>query len=231
MPHDAEKRLAAEAAASLVQPGMCLGLGSGSTAGYFVQALGRRFAAGKLDGLRCVPSSRAIQHSAEGVGLPLTTLEQEPVLDLAVDGADQVDARGDLLKGLGGALLREKIVAAASREYLIIVDHSKCVARLGQRGPLPVEVLPFGWPAAVRAIEGLGGRPCLRQESGTPVATDQGNYLLDCDFGILDDPAALAGALDAVPAVLGHGLFLGYTTGILVGQQDKVERRPGSRTG
>lgn len=229
--HDPEKRRVAEAAARLVEPGMCLGLGSGSTAEHFVEALGRRVAAGELAGLRCVATSQAVRRLGEAAGLPLTTLEQDPVLDLTVDGADQVDPRGDLLKGLGGALLREKIVASVSRRYVVIVDGSKCTEQLGSGVPVVVEVLPFGWTAAHRALEAMGGAPVLRQRGGRPVETDQGNVLLDCDFGMIADPPALARSLDALPAILGHGLFLGMATDILVGRQDGVERRPGPRGG
>jgi ribose 5-phosphate isomerase A len=215
------KRLAAEKALEFVRPGMRLGLGTGSTAALFVEALGAAVKAG-LD-IVGVPTSEATRRQAESLGIPLTTLEQTPELDLTIDGADELDSQLNLIKGGGGALLREKIVAASSKQMLVIADASKRVATLGAF-PLPVEVAPFGLgstrirlEAACRAI-GLSGAITLRQREGKTFLTDGGHHILDCAFGAIDEPARLADLLNALPGVVDHGLFIGLaSTAILAG--------------
>ncbi len=202
---------------------MVLGLGSGSTAGAFVEELGRRLGDGRLRDVAGVPTSSGTGRLAREWGVPLTTLEAHPVLDLAVDGADEVDPALNLLKGRGGALLREKIVATASRRVVIIVDDSKRVSRLGERGPVPVVVIPFGWRSVASRLEALGGKPSLRTgDDGRPFVTDDGHYILDCSFGVLDDPQRVAEQLRFVVGLVDHGLFLGIAHEVIVAASDRV---------
>jgi ribose 5-phosphate isomerase A len=210
MDSDAQKRAAAAAALDLVRAGMRLGLGTGSTAAHFVAALGARV----REGLEVVgvPTSEATRAQAEGLGIPLTTLDDTPELDLTVDGADEIAPDLALIKGAGGALLREKIVAAASARMVVIADESKLVTALGRLFPLPVEVVPFGLGATRRAVEDATGAPSactLRTtKDGHAFVTDGGHLILDAHLGRIDDPAALARRLDAIPGVVGHGLFI-----------------------
>jgi ribose 5-phosphate isomerase A len=174
------KERAAEEGASLVRSGMVLGLGSGSTATLMVQAIGRHLREGQLQGVIGVPTSSAIAAVARAAGVPLSTLDEHPALDLDLDGADEVDPDLNLIKGLGGALLWEKIVATASRRLVILADASKLVRKLGTKAPLPIEVVPFGWRSHFGFVEGLGGKPALRTTAdGRPYVTDEGNYILD----------------------------------------------------
>lgn len=211
------KARAARQALDHVRDGMVLGLGSGTTMSHFLAMLGERLQKGQLHGVVGVPTSTTVEAQARAAGIPLTTLEANPRLDLAVDGADEVDPQLDLIKGLGKALLREKIVAAQSDRFLIVVDESKLVARLGA-GPLPVEILPFGAGVQVRWLQGLSTRAELwRGEDGSPVVTDNGNYLARCWFeGGIPDPRALARILAGRAGIVGHGLFLGMAQAVIV---------------
>lgn len=214
---EAWKRAAAEEAVKLVQSGMVVGLGHGSTARYALLRIAALLRSGELRGVRGVPCSRAVEREAAELGIPLTTLEEHPVLDLTIDGADEVDPDLNLIKGGGGALLREKIVAQASRREAIVVDEGKLSPALGTRSPVPVEVLPFGWRTHVPFLAGLGAEVVLRRGAdGAPVRTDQGNFVLDCHFGPIRDPHALARELGARAGILGHGLFLGLATDLFV---------------
>jgi len=228
------KERAARAALDLVEDGMQLGLGTGSTAARFVKAVGERVA----QGLRvlCVPSSEITRVQAEGLGIPLTTLDETPRLDLTVDGADEIDHQLRLIKGGGGALLREKIVATASDRMVVIADDSKLVARLGTH-PLPVEVVRFGLLATMSLIEaiavetGCHGEIKLRSGTGdAPFVTDQGNLIVDCAFGAIPEPEVLAFALKRIPGVVEHGLFLGIVDLAIVAGSDGVKmlRRAGA---
>ncbi|HSB80637.1 MAG TPA: ribose 5-phosphate isomerase A [Candidatus Methylomirabilis sp.] len=220
------KQRAAEYGASLVKSGMVLGLGSGTTSTLAVQAIGRRLREGSLRDVRGVPSSSAIAAVARESGVPLTTLEEHPALDLNLDGADEVDPDLNLIKGLGGALLWEKIVATASRQVVILVDDSKLVDRLGSKAPLPVEVVPFGWRTHVSFVELLGGKPGLRTEpDGKPFVTDEGNYILHCRFEVISDPANLEARLLTRAGVVGTGLFLQVAHQVVIGRADRVEVR------
>ena len=218
----AEKRDAAARAAALVRPGMVVGLGSGSTARLAVEEIARLAAEGSLRDVVGVPTSRATADLARARGLRLTDLERHPVVDLAIDGADEVAPNGDLLKGAGGALVREMIVAAASRRLVIVVDESKRVDRLGRRNPLPVAVVPFGWSTHAAAVRDLGGEAVLRRdETGRPYATDEGHLILDCRFpGAIADPEAVARALKLRPGVVETGLFLGLAPEVIVGRRN-----------
>ncbi len=225
MKTDQSKQSAAEEAAKRIQNGQRIGLGTGSTVDYFLEALSRRLSSGELSDIVGVPTSLKTETLARSLNIPLTTLEAEPALDLTIDGADEVDPRLNLIKGLGGALLREKIVAVASRRFIVIIDAGKLVPRLGHRVPLPVEVLPFGWKATAEKIKEIGGNPVLRMENGSVKTTDQGNHILDCTFGPIDDPENLAQQLDSIPGVLGHGLFLNIADEVIVGTPKGVQVR------
>jgi ribose 5-phosphate isomerase A len=231
---DELKESAARAALDLVTEGMRLGLGSGSTAARFVGALGERVAAGL--NVTCVPTSEATRAQAERLGIPLTTLDQTPQLDLTVDGADEIDGQLRIIKGGGGALLREKIVATASDRMVVIADDGKLVSTLGLF-PLPVEVVRFGLMATMRLIEaiaaetGCHGAITLRPGPGdAPFVTDQGNLILDCAFGSIPEPEVLAFSLKRVPGVVEHGLFLGLADLAIVAGRDGVKalRRAGA---
>ncbi len=224
---DAMKRAAAQAALQSVSHGMRLGLGTGSTAAHFVDLLGARV----RDGLEVVgvPTSERTRLQAEGLGIPLSTLDETPELDLTVDGADEFDASLRLIKGGGGALLREKIVAAASKRMFVVADATKEVATLGAF-PLPVEVDRFGARSTRLHIErvarGLGLIGAITQRMSapdTPYLTDGGHYIFDCAFGAIDAPEALAERLSAIPGVVDHGLFIGLATAIFVAGASGVQ--------
>jgi ribose 5-phosphate isomerase A len=218
------KSMAAERAVDLVQSGMVLGLGHGSTTRPAVDFIGQRLRTGRLKDLVGVPTSEATKAQALSLGIPLGTLAEYPVLDLAIDGADEVDPDLNLIKGLGGALLREKMVETAAQRFAVVVDESKLVDRLGTRGPLPVEVTQFAWEAHARWLENLGCRAELRREAdGSPFVTDNGNYIIHCTFpdGIFD-PLGLSQTLIQRPGILEHGLFLGMATEVVVAHRDGV---------
>ena len=223
---DDARRRAAEAAIGEVKPGMKLGLGSGRTAEHFVRALGKRVRAGLS--VVGVPTSEQVAALARQVGVPLTTLDAEPTLDLVVDGADEIDPKLRLIKGGGGALLREKIVASAARRMIVVADASKLVTTLGAF-PLPVEVVPFGLTPIRLAIEraaarlGLSGQIVVRQWAERPFLTDGGNHILDASFGRIADPDRLADELNRIPGVVGHGLFIGLAAAAIVAHGDCVE--------
>ncbi|MCK9917908.1 ribose-5-phosphate isomerase RpiA [Microbacteriaceae bacterium K1510] len=223
---EAQKRAAAARAVEFVRSGMRLGLGTGSTAKHFVELVGERVRAG-LD-IVAVPTSEATRADAERVGIPLTTLDDTPELDLTVDGADEIGPDLALIKGGGGALLREKIVAAASARMIVIADESKAVATLG-RFPLPVEIAPFGYGAtekavhnAVASLQSPGPLPLRRAKDGHAFVTDGGHWIIDAALGRIDDPAAMARALAAVPGVMEHGLFVGIAQMAIVAGTDGV---------
>ncbi|MDA0699992.1 MAG: ribose-5-phosphate isomerase RpiA [bacterium] len=219
------KRQAAHAALARVRSGMRVGLGSGSTAEHMVRELGRRLAAGELSDVRGVPTSRAIERLAQQVGVPLIELGAEGV-DVAIDGMDEVDPALDAIKGLGGALTREKIVAAAAHEFVLIGDIGKKVGRLGERTPVPVEVLAFGWRRTLAHLRDLGADPHLRVHDGAPWGTDNGHLVVDCHLPAhlaADALRAFAAAVDQVPGVLGHGLFLGITARAYLAGPEGVE--------
>lgn len=218
------KQLAAERGAALVESGMVLGLGSGSTATLAVQDIGRRLREGNLRDIVGVPSSSAIAAVAREAGVPLTTLDEYPLLDLDLDGADEVDADLNLIKGLGGALLWEKIIAVASRRVVILADETKLVDRLGSKAPLPVEVIPFGWRNVVPFVESLGGKPELRRNpDGKPFVTDEGNYILHCRFDSIPDPAGLEARLRDRVGIVETGLFLGIAHQVIIGRPSGAE--------
>ena len=204
------KRAAAERAVALVTDGMRIGLGTGSTARYFIEALAERRSAGL--NIQAVATSLQSRKLAEAAGIPVID-ELDSDLDLAIDGADEIDPDLNCLKGRGGALLREKVVAYASRRFVLIADETKLVDALG-RGPVPIEVLPFLWQSTSRSIQSMGGQPQLRVAAGESFTTDNGNFLLDTRFPAVD--ASLAAALKALPGVLEHGIFIGLASAAIV---------------
>lgn len=226
--------LKAEAGAAavdrFVRSGMRLGLGSGSTAAKMLDALGERLASGALADVAGVPTSAATAASCAELGIPLLTLEEAGELDLVIDGADEIDPRLDLIKGLGGAHLREKVVAAAAREMVVVADETKIVGRLGERAPLPVEVITFALPVAERLLRGLGWEPELRVDDGRPFVTDEGNRILHCRREEWVDTEALAADISQVPGVVAHGFFLGFASAAVVATREGVQelRRPTS---
>ena len=220
---NSEKELVGRAAANLVRPGMKIGLGSGSTSHHFIRFLGARVQREDLR-IEAVASSLDSGALAREVGIPLTEPRRGLRLDLAVDGADEIAPDLSLIKGGGGAHLREKVVVAAADYFLVIADSSKLVQQLGSF-PVPLEVVPFALPWVMDRIEAIGGRPVLRLEQGTgdrPCLTDQQNYLLDCRFGSIGDPAQLAVRLEKIPGIVAHGLFIGYARAALIAQDNGI---------
>jgi ribose 5-phosphate isomerase A len=211
------KQQAAEAALEQVQSGMVLGLGTGSTARYVLTGLGARLRDGRLRAIVGVATSEATNALAGQLGIPMSTLDSHPQLDLALDGADEIDPELNLIKGLGGALLREKIVESSAARLIIVADESKPVAQLGTRAPLPVEVIRFALPVVAPRLAELGCTPTLRRAAdGQPFLTDENNYILDCAFNGIPDARALNVAIHAIPGVVEHGLFIGMATQVFV---------------
>lgn len=221
------KREAAARAVALVQDGMKLGLGTGSTAKHFVDLLAERVKNEKLNVIG-VPTSEATRAQAASLGIPLSTLDETPALDLTIDGADEIDPQLRLIKGGGGAHLREKIVALASKRMIVIADATKEVETLG-RFPLPLEVIPFGLAATQRLIAqifdqaGVKGEMTMRKKDGVPFRTDSGNYVLDAHLGRIPDPNALATHLDGVTGLVEHGLFIGIATGAFLATSSGIK--------
>jgi ribose 5-phosphate isomerase A len=217
------KQQAAERAVEFVESGMVVGLGHGSTAIFAVRRIARLLREGQLQGILGVPCSRQVEGEAQRLGIPLTTLDEHGVVDLTIDGADEVDPHLNVIKGGGGALLREKIVAQASRREIIVVDESKLSPALGTRWSVPVEVVPFGWRLQAAYLESLGAEPVLRRNrDGTPFKTDQGNLILDCHFGPISQPAQLAAQMSERAGIVEHGLFLGLVTDVIVASDQGI---------
>jgi ribose 5-phosphate isomerase A len=221
--HSPGTQAIAERALTLIQDGSIVGLGTGHAATDFLHALGQRVQAGlRVQG---VPTSQVSADLAGQLGIPLTTLEEVETIDVDVDGADEVDPHCNLIKGYGGALVREKIVAASSRRLVILVGSEKLVPVLGSHGKLPVEVVPFGLALCRRRLEALGCVPQQRLHEGKPFVTDNGNFILDCQVGPLDRPADLERAIEAIPGVVGTGLFLGMAHTVLIQSGETIEVR------
>lgn len=220
------KRAAGEHAAGWVEPGMVVGLGTGSTAIHAIRRIAERLREGSLTGVLGVPTSTASASAATELGIPLTTLTEHPVVDLTIDGADEVDPHLNLIKGGGGALFHEKIVAQASLREVIVVDDGKLSAALGTLHALPVEVAPFGATPEVEYLEDLGAAVELRRSaSGEPYVTDEGNWILDCAFGPVADPVQLGARIGRRAGVVEHGLFLGLTTDLVIAGATGIEHR------
>ncbi len=225
------RQLAAARAVESVQSGMVLGLGTGSTARYAIQMIGERLRDGRLHDIAGVPTSSVTVEIAQRAGVPLTTLQAHPILDLTIDGADEVGPDLTLIKGQGGALLHEKIVARASRQEIIIIDDAKLVQVLGTKAPVAVEVIPFGWGTYSNALLRLGCDPVLRMHrvgrGSGPYLTDEGNYIVDCRFPRIEDPVALERELNLIPGVVENGLFIGLATLVVVASPSGIrELRP-----
>lgn len=217
-----EKKLAALRAVSYLRSGMTLGLGTGSTAYFAIEAIGQQWKAGTLTDIRAIATSEATAQQASSYGIPLLELGEVDEIDLTIDGADEFDAQLRLIKGGGGALFREKLVAYASKEMFVISDASKQVATLGTF-PLPVEVVPMAVRLARKTLETLSCNPQLRtQEDGTPYLTDNQNYIFDCHLEQIEDPIALDLTIQQIPGVLETGLFLGLATKIIMAEGDTV---------
>jgi ribose 5-phosphate isomerase A len=216
-----QKQTAAESAAELVTNGMVIGLGSGSTAEIVIRILGEKVKNGlQITG---VPTSHKSEEIAHALGMQLATLEGYPELDLAIDGADEVELGSlDLIKGRGGALLREKIVASSSRQLIIVVDESKIVNRLGSHGEVPVEIVSFGWESTAHRLEKIGWKPVLRLKAGAPFVTDGGHYILDCSFEKGLAIQSRGAQLHDTVGVVEHGMFLGMATEVHVGSTTGV---------
>ncbi|HLK33351.1 MAG TPA: ribose-5-phosphate isomerase RpiA [Terriglobales bacterium] len=220
------KQQAAEYAVTFVKNGMTLGLGTGSTAIFATRKIGELLRGGKLSGITGFATSQATYQEAERLGIPLLAEELPRNLDLTIDGADEVDPKLNVIKGGGGALLREKIVAQASQRMFITVDDSKLSARLGSRHRLPVEVLVFGWRSQLRFLESLDARAELRKRAdGSPFLTDSGNMIIDCDFGPIANPAGLADSLSRRAGIVEHGLFLGLVSDLIVAGPGGIQHR------
>jgi len=217
------KKQAAERAVEFIESGTMVGLGHGSTAFFALQRIAALLKMGALKDIIGVPCSLQVEEEARQLGIPLGTLDEHPVIDVTIDGADEVDPNLDLIKGGGGALLREKIVAQASRREIIVVDESKLSPALGTRWPVPVEVIPFGWRSQISFLESLGASVSVRQTcDGKRFVTDQGNLILDCNFGPLQQPTLVARELSQRIGIVEHGLFLGLTTDVIVAGKDMV---------
>lgn len=219
----ADFRAAAEQAIALIPDGGTVGLGSGRTATAFIRALGERVRTGFR--VRGIPTSQASADLAHQLGIPLITFDDVDALDVAIDGADEVDPLGRLIKGYGGALVREKIVAAAARRFVVLVGDDKLVPALGTRGVLPVEVVPFGLTPVRRRLAALDLVAEPRAKDGTLFVTDNGNHILDCKIPLLDDPDRWERDLLAVPGVVGTGLFVGMADAVIVQTGEQVEVR------
>lgn len=210
------KRQAAEQAVEYIQSGMVVGLGTGSTAVFAVRRIGELLADGRLQRIVGIPTAEVTAREAERAGVPLGTLDDHPSVDVTIDGADEIDPHLNLIKGLGGALLREKIVAAASRRLIIIADDSKRVEQLATRAPVPVEVIQFARRPVVDYLASLGAQVVERRKDGQRFITDEGNLILDCHFPGLANPSEIAQLIRAQPGVVEHGLFLGMATEAIV---------------
>ncbi len=220
------QREAAERAVAFVESGMVVGLGTGSTASFAIRRIGVLLRSGALRDLLGVPTSAAAEAEARRVGIPILDTDGSREIDLTIDGADEVDPELNLIKGAGGALLREKIVAQASRREMIVVDETKLSPRLGTCRPLPVEVIPFGWRSQVRYLESLGAEVSVRRGDGDdPFRSEQGNLVLDCAFGSIGRPTELAVRLDARAGIVEHGLFLDLATDLIVAGKAGISHR------
>jgi ribose 5-phosphate isomerase A len=220
MAHDQEKQLAGEASLRYVEDGQVVGLGTGSTATFAIQALGERVRKGLK--IRGIPTSVRSRDLANQLGIPLITFDEVQQIDVTIDGADEFDPKLNLIKGGGGALLREKIVASASKKVIIVTDASKQVEVLG-KFPLPVEVIGFAQALVAREIAELGAKVAMRKDAaGKPYLTDEGHHILDCSFGQIPDPPALARRLSDMPGIVEHGLFVGLASAVIMAKGSEV---------
>ncbi len=217
------KKRAAEKAVEYVKSGMILGLGTGSTVHYALLKLADLIKSGELKDILGIPTSEQTRAKAETLGIPLTDFEHHQTIDLTIDGADEVDENLNLIKGGGGALLREKIVAQASKKRIYIVDKTKLSQKLGKKWSVPIEVIKFSYKAEEKYLQSIGGKPKLRVlENGEPFITDENNFILDTNFGIIEQPFELARKLDARAGIVEHGLFLDMTDTLIVADENGI---------
>jgi ribose 5-phosphate isomerase A len=220
------KQLAAQAAVEYVQDGMLIGLGHGSTVQFALESLAARIKSGKLSKISAIPCSKATEQEALRLGIPISDFEFNHSIDLTIDGADEIDPEFNLIKGGGGALLREKLVAQESRREIIIADSSKLSAILGSTFKLPIEIAPFGWERQIAYIDRIGGEAIPRkQDNDEFVLSDQGNYLLDCDFGPISNPSELSTKLESRAGILEHGLFIGLASDVIIAGPEGVSNQ------
>ncbi len=220
---DALKKIAGEKAVEYVESGMVVGLGYGSTAIHALRLIGELIRRGELDGIQAIPTADLIAEEARRAGIPLTSLEEHPRIDVTIDGADEVDPNLNLIKGGGGALLREKIVAQATLVEIIVVDEQKLSPALGTNFDLPIEIIPFGRRPLEEYLRSLGAEPKVRTKTdGKPFVTDNGNYILDCHFGTIDDPYALSAELKNKAGIVEHGLFLDLASEVIIAAGDGI---------
>ncbi len=215
-----KRRAGRHAADEFLRSGMTIGLGTGSTAIFATRRIAERLQDGSLHDIAALPTSIATEAAARELGIPLTTFAERPLVDVTIDGADEVDDDLNVIKGGGGALLREKIVAQATRRFVIVVDETKRSPCLGSQYQLPVEVTPFGWQSQAGYLRQLGAAPTLRLAAGAPYRSDQGNFILDCDFGAIRNLAELNRALNSRAGIVEHGLFLGMAHAVVVAGHD-----------
>lgn len=221
------KKMAAAEAVRLVGNGMVVGLGTGSTTRYAIEMIGERLQDGSLRDIVGIPTSSGSERLARQFAIPLSSLQDHPVIDLTIDGADEVGPDLTLIKGQGGALLHEKIVACASRRLIVIADDSKLVTVLGSRSPLAVEVVRFGWGTYLEALGAFGCEPIRRMQGDEPYLTDEGNYIVDCHFTRIDDPVKMERELNLIPGVVENGIFNGLTSVVYVASESGIrELRP-----
>lgn len=217
------KQQAAEFAVQFIQSGMVVGLGTGSTAIFATRKIGHLIEEGSLQDIIAIPTSLKTEEEAKKLNIPLTTLDEYPRIDVTIDGADEVAPDFNVIKGGGGALLREKIVAQATKRQIIVVDDSKLSEQLGTHWAVPIEVIPFGWHSQAQYLESLGAKVTLRkQDDGTPYHTDQKNIILDCNFGKIADPAQLAQNIIQRAGIVEHGLFIKLTHDVVVASENGV---------
>ena len=222
MQQDELKRIAGEKALEYIESGMVLGLGTGSTVEYTIKKLGELLKNGTLKDIKAIPTSHQTKKLAVQLEIPLIDLDDETEIDLTVDGADEIDSNFVLIKGGGGALTREKIIAYHSKREIIVADESKVVKKLGADFPLPVEILKYSWKATKKSVEELGCTAKLRDIMGNPYITDNGNYLLDCDFERIEDAEDLERKLNMIPGVVECGLFIGLVNDVIVGSKQGI---------
>ena len=209
---------------NFIQSGMLVGLGVGSTAVHATRRIAEHLQSGKLSSITGIPASQSIEMEARSLGIPLLEFEPDTRIDITIDGADEVDPDLNLIKGGGGALTREKIVAQASRREVIVIDDSKQSSMLGTHWPIPIEVIPFGWQTQMGYLQSLDGEPTLRlDESGAPYVTDQGNYIIDADFGPIEQPIILADQIKKRAGIVEHGLFIHLATDIVVASPQGIQ--------
>ena len=219
-----QKKAAGEKAVEEIHSGMTIGLGSGSTVHYSILKIGKDILTGKLKNIRAIPSSNHTEALAKQVGIPLVSFEDFQTIDVTIDGADEVDENLNLIKGGGAAHLREKVLAQISEKFIIVVDESKLSKKLGERWSVPLEVIKFSYPTIISFILANKGKPILRKsEKGTPIITDEGNYIIDANFGVIQKPYELSAKLESRAGIVEHGLFLDLTSKVIVAGKEGLK--------